>query len=73
MTRRAEAVINALIFSGKVSAVLHFGNPIAMEEIDHAPRMLFGYMMPDSQLRAIEVLAGKIPAKGKLPYKINLR
>jgi len=73
LTRRVENVINALIFSGKVSAVLHFGNPKAMGEIDHASRMLFGYMMPDSQIRAIEVLAGKLPAKGKLPYKINLR
>ena len=37
------------------------------------PRMLFGYMMPQSQIHAIEVLAGKLPAKGKLPCKVNLR
>ncbi|MBE6973330.1 MAG: hypothetical protein E7440_05565 [Ruminococcaceae bacterium] len=73
MTRRAEAVINALIFSGKVSAVLHFGNPEAMQEIDHVSRRVFGYMMPESQLRAIEVLAGKLPAKGKMPYHIEFR
>lgn len=73
LTRRAEAVINALITSDKVSAVLHFGNPKAMLEIDHVPRRLFGYLMPESQLRAIEVLAGKLPAKGKLPYDINFR
>lgn len=73
MTRRAEAIVNGLIFSGKVSAVVHFGNPEAMEKIDHAPRMLFGYMMPQSQLHAIEVLAGKLPAKGKLPFNIKLR
>ncbi len=73
LTRRVEAVINALIFSGKVSAVLHFGNPKAMEEIDHVSRRLFGYMMPDSQLLAIEVLAGKLPAKGKMPYELNFR
>ena len=73
LTRRAEAVINALITSNKVSAVLHFGNPMAMLEIDHVPRRLFGYQMPDSQLRAIEVLSGKLPAKGKLPYNITFR
>ena len=73
LTRRVEAVINALIVSGKVSAVLHFGNPRAMLEIDHVPRRIFGYMMPDSQLRAIEVLAGKLPAKGTMPYKLTFR
>ena len=73
LTRRVETVINGMLLSGKVSAILHFGNPKAMEEIDHVPRMLFGYMMPQSQLHAIEVLAGKLPAKGKLPCKVNLR
>ncbi len=68
MTRRVESVINALILSNKVSAVLHFGNPFAQQPIKHVPRRLFGYMMPQSQLYAIEVLAGKLPAKGKLPY-----
>ena len=73
LTRRVETVINGLLLSGKVSAVLHFGNPKAMENIDHVPRMLFGYMMPQSQIHAIEVLAGKLPAKGKLPCKVNFR
>jgi len=44
-----------------------------MEQIDHVPRLLFGYMMPESQMHAIEVLAGKMPAKGKLPYKLDLK
>lgn len=73
MTRRVEAVINALILSGKVSAVLHFGNPFAQQPINHVPRRLFGYMMPQSQFYAIEVLAGKLPAKGKLPYQVEFR
>jgi len=73
LTRRVEAVINALITSGKVSAVLHFGNPFAMRNIDHVPRRLFGYIMPQSQLHAIEVLAGKLPANGKLPYTVKLQ
>lgn len=73
LTRRVEAVINALIVSGKVSAVLHFGNPLGSTEIDHVSRRLFGYLIPESQQHAIEVLAGKLPAKGKLPYKIKFR
>lgn len=72
MTRRAEALINALIYSGKVSAVLHFGNPFAQQPIKHVPRRLFGYMMPQSQQYAIDVLAGKLPAKGRLPFKVDL-
>ena len=71
LTRRAEYVINSLIMSGKVSAVLHFGNPFAVKPLLHTPRRLFGYMMPDSQLHAIDVLAGKLEAKGTLPFKID--
>ncbi len=73
MTRRTEALINAMIYSGKVSAVLHFGNPFALKHLKHVPRKLFGYMMPQSQLHAIEVLAGKLPAKGTLPFKVEFQ
>lgn len=72
MTRRAEAMINALIYSGKVSAVVHFGNPFAQQPIKHVPRRLFGYMMPQSQQYAIDVLAGKLPARGRLPFNVEL-
>ena len=72
LTRRVESVINALIYSGKVSAVLHFGNPFAVRPLKHVPRLLFGYMMPESQEYAIEVLAGKLSAKGTLPFKVEL-
>ena len=71
LTRRAESVINALILSGKVSAVLHFGNPFAMKPIYHVPRRIFGYTAHASQAHAIDVLAGKIPALGKLPFEID--
>ena len=73
LTRRTESVINALTLSGKVSAVVHFGNPRAMKELNHTPRKIFGYMMPQSQEYAIEVLSGKIPAKGTLPFKVELK
>ena len=71
LTRRTEAIINALNYSGKLSAVVHFGNPYGLQPLNHVRRMLFGYMMPQSQLHAIEVLAGKLPAKGKLPFHIE--
>lgn len=73
MTRRTEAVINALVLSGKLSIVLYFGNPFALRTLFHIPRKLFGYMMPQSQSYAIEALAGIIPAKGKLPYNVTFQ
>ena len=72
LTRRSEAWINALQYSGKISAIVHFGNPYAMQKINHIPRRIFGYMIPESQEYAIDVLAGKIEAKGKLPFVVEL-
>lgn len=73
LTRRIEALINCINHSGKVSAVVHFGNPLAMEPLDHIKRILFGYNAPKSQGYAIEALAGKIEAKGTLPIEVNLK
>jgi len=68
LTRRIEAVINALALPGKLAALVHFGNPLAVENLFPIPRKIFGYCSPASQGPAIEVLAGKYPAKGKNPY-----
>ena len=72
MTRRTEALINALIHSGKVSTIVHFGNPFAVKPLMKVPRLLFGYTSTPSQSYAIDVLAGKLPARGKLPFDIGL-
>ncbi len=73
LTRRTEAVLNSLINSKKVSAVLHFGNPHALKNISHVNRVLFGYHIPESQQHAIDVLKGTVEAKGKLPFEIELQ
>lgn len=73
LTRRTEAVINALIQSDKVSCVLHFGNPFALKTINHVKRKIFGYIISESQMHAIDVLKGKIEAKGKLPFRIEFK
>lgn len=70
LTKRTEAVVNCLINSKKASTVVHFGNPYALKTILPVSRKIFGYMMTKSQLHAIDVLAGKIEAKGELPYDI---
>ncbi len=71
LTRRTESVINCLVNSEKVSAVVHFGNPYALNNICQVPRKIFGYLIPESQQYAIDVLAGKLEAKGKLPYNVS--
>ncbi|MBR5868890.1 MAG: hypothetical protein IKZ21_05540 [Clostridia bacterium] len=71
LTRRTESVINALAISGKLKAVVHFGNPYALKTLYHVPRKIFGYMIPDSQKFAMDVLAGKLEAKGTLPFEIT--
>ena len=64
-------MINALIHSEKVSSVIHFGNPFALKNLLPVPRKIFGYMIPESQIHAIDVLAGNLEAKGKLPFSID--
>ena len=68
LTRRAEALANAAIHTGKVSAVVHFGNPLALENLYHVPRRIFGYLAPEAQIYAFDVLAGNIPARGTNPF-----
>lgn len=73
LTRRMEFVINSLVKSGKVRAIVHFGNPFAVENLQRVPRMIFGYGSEASQPYAIEVLSGKRKATGKLPYQIYMK
>ena len=70
LTRRMESLINALIVPGKVKAVVHFGNPLALKYLLPTERKLYGYIAPASQKYAFDVLAGKIPAKGTNPFPI---
>jgi len=71
LTRRVEAVMDALISSKKMAAVVHFGNPFALTPLKHIPRKIFGYLIPDSQRHVFEVLSGKYEAKGTLPFHIE--
>lgn len=73
LTRRVENVIDCVNLANKLAGVLHFGNPYALQPLMHVKRKLFGYIMPDAQPYAIEVLAGKIPAKGKLPFDVAFK
>lgn len=73
LTRRVENVIDCINLANKLAGVLHFGNPFALQPLLHVKRKLFGYTMPDTQPYCIEVLAGKLPAKGTLPFNIEFK
>ena len=68
LTRRVETVINALSLPGKLKALVHSGNPLATKTLWPIARKIFCYSAPASVRHAIEVLAGKYPAKGKNPF-----
>ena len=72
-TQRIQALINAMQMTNRISTVLHFGNPFVLEEIAHIPRKLFGSVSANSVSAAIDVLAGKHEAKGKLTYNVNFK
>lgn len=73
LTRRVENMIDCINLSGKLAGVVHFGNPFALQPLLHVKRKIFGYTMPKTQLYAIDVLKGSIPAKGTLPFTIEFR
>ncbi len=68
MTRRVESVIDCINISGKLSALVHFGSPLAVKRLHPIDRVILGYNAPDAQRYAFEVLSGKIEAKGKNPF-----
>lgn len=70
LTRRMEGLIDCINLSGRLAATVHFGNPFALKHLLHVPRKIFGYDMPMAQSYAVEVLAGKLPARGTLPFRI---
>jgi len=73
LTHRIVALINAMLNSGRVSTLLHFGNPYPLYEISHVERLLIGGISADSIDVALEILAGEREAKGKLTYKVDLQ
>lgn len=73
LTRRIENVITAMQHSGQVSAILHFGNPFVLENINHTSRYIIGAQSKKCVMAALDVLAGLYPAKGKPIYHANLK
>lgn len=57
----------------KIAAVIHVGNPYAMEDIPHVPRIVFTFGFGDSLGYALDVPAGRMEPKGLMPVKLHLQ
>ena len=71
LTMRVIHTMEAL--ANRTEAVLHIGNPYAMEKIPHVPRIIFGFSGGECEKYAIDILAGKRKAVGKMPIALNLK
>lgn len=73
LTVMQAALINAKN-RGTTASVVHFGTATVLEDLpEHFPRIIIGGQSPDCVDCTLDVLAGKYPAKGILPYEINLK
>lgn len=72
-TPRIESMINALQATDQIAAIIHAGNPYALEDLAHIPRKIFVGRSIQSMDRALDVLAGKLEAKGKLTYDVKFK
>jgi beta-glucosidase-like glycosyl hydrolase len=70
---RFVTVVRALQITGRVSAVLHCGNPYPLEALDHIPRIIMSGASAKAVETGIKVLAGDYPANGKLIFDLNLK
>lgn len=73
LTSRVISVIQALQVTNRVSTVVHFGNPKALEDLVHIPRILAGGPSSISVNCTLDVLAGLHPAKGQLTQEIKFQ
>lgn len=73
LTSHVVSLIEALQYTNRVSAVIHFGNPCVLEALPHIPRVIIGGVCKDSVDAAIDVLAGECKAFGKLTFDVKFK
>ncbi len=66
LTHRIVTLIKALQHTDRLSTVVHFGNPLVLEELPHIPRLIIGSLSTENVDSCLEVLAGNYPTKGVL-------
>ncbi len=70
---RMRNLINALQGNNRIAAMLYTGSVKALEELEHIPRYVIGCQDAQCIDAAIDVLAGKYPAKGTPTDKVALK
>ncbi len=68
MTSRLVALMDALQSTDRIVAHLYFGNPFVIEDAPYVPRVLMGYTSETAVFHALDILAGRAEAKGRIPY-----
>ena len=72
LTQRIVTVIEAMQYTNRISALVHFGNPCVLEALPHIPRYVIGGISEESVDACLDVLAGEYPAKGVKTYDFKL-
>lgn len=72
LTQRVRTVIEALQYTNRISALVHFGNPMVLEGLPHIPRYILGGISEQSVDTCLDVLAGEYEAKGVKTYDFKL-
>ena len=73
LTRRVVNMIEAMQLTGRISTLIHQGDPHVLEELAHVPRVILGGQAKESVDACLEVLAGEYPAKGTATYEFKLK
>ena len=65
--------VGVLVDGTVVPCCLDHDGDIALGNLFHVKRIIFGYHSPESQIHAIDVLKGTAEPKGTLPFEIQLQ
>ena len=69
LTKRMEYLMGTL--EGKLEAIVHVGNPYAVEPFQNVRRLLVGFATPYSEVSAIRALAGEYTPPYQLPVRFR--
>ena len=59
------ALLEAMQYTDRIAALVHFGNPTTLKAIPHVPRYILGDTSKGSVKACLEVLAGEYEPEGK--------
>ncbi|MBO5755333.1 MAG: hypothetical protein J6R89_04680 [Clostridia bacterium] len=72
-THRVISVAEAMQYTGKISTVLHFGNPMVLEELPHVPRVIMAGASREGIAAGLSVLSGEKEAHGVMTYPVSFK